>query len=296
MSRPDEPPPPPSYEILPQARQPVPADSLAKRSHDLVRADRYTGHLALQLLTLDPLHVGAGAPVLLNDQIARATLYVADAAGDAIMPIIPGSSIKGAVRNIAESLLGGGAPSDADVGSSAAGTLFGYAGDRAEAFASRIGFDDAHPSTGADTPAGLFRLPMAFRPRKSAGRRIYGPPKHLGQAQVPYEVVDRGTRFDTRLHLVNVSLAEMGLVLLCLGVDGSFELRIGGGKFAGLGRVRATVTGAKLRRDYRKADPEVLDAEATRELVEKALEKPLLSKEAEAPLVILRRTLGRGAT
>ncbi|MBX3249958.1 MAG: hypothetical protein KF901_22460 [Myxococcales bacterium] len=243
-------------------------------------------------MTIDAVHVGSGAPVL-YEEIVRGTTVSISNDGD-FVPVIPGASLKGAVRNVAELLLGGGAPDDRDVASTAVGDLFGYADDRAKsALAARVGFDDALPVAG-EPALGIARLPHPFQPRKAAGRRIYGPPAGVLRTDVPYEVIPSGERFRTRLHLVNVSDAELGAVLTCLGLDGTFNLRVGGGKFAGLGRVRCEAVEAWVRRGYESPRAERLDRTKTRELVRVAIEKRTLANGHERPLEVLRQALGGG--
>lgn len=280
-------PAPVNYVAVPPARDLVPASG--ENGHHRLHAGRYSGWIGLELIVLAPgLHVGAGAPVL-YDQLARSTVVTITEDGG-FAPVIPGASLKGAVRNLAELLLGGGAPDDSNVARTAVGSLFGYIQGN-ETFAARIGFDDALPR--AEEPAlGLALLPHPYQPRKSGGRRIYGPPKGALAKEVPYEVIGPGERFATRLHLVNVEIEELGAVLTCLGLDGTFHLRVGGGKFAGLGRVRIEPTGASLRRGYEGPHAQRLDAEATKKLVAEAIAKRRLAKDADAPLQAIRRELG----
>lgn len=226
-----------------------------------------------------------------NRQIVRGSVLVWNEDGD-LVPVIPGSGLKGVVRSLAEALLGGGSPfDDAEVATSAVGCLFGYV-DR-DAYAGRVAFEDALPDEGAADRVGITRLPVAFPPRVSRGRRIYGPPRQLGPATVPYEVTAAGVRFRTQLHFVNLTEPELGLVLLCLGIDGTFEIRVGGGKFAGLGRVRVEVGGARKRQSYREPRAERLDASQAGTWATALLSTPLLSPSATEQLAIIRRTLGR---
>lgn len=281
----DREPTPVNYRMVPAARQSaVPR----KITHERLHADRLTGWLGLELTTLDPVHVGAGAPIFDGREIARAMVVTLDEDGAA--PVIPGASLKGAVRNLAELLLGGGAPDDPDVADTAVGGLFGYIS-RSGEFAGRVGFDDAHAL--ADEPAfGVAKLPHPYQPRKQGARRLYGPPAGPRRGEVPYEVIPRGERFRTRLHLVNVTPGELGAILTCLGLDGTFFLRVGGGKFAGLGRVRAEVTGAALRSGYEQPGVQRLDAASARALAEMAIEQRTLAKDFEQPLEQIRRALG----
>lgn len=272
--------------LAPASEQVAP---LGERRHDRLFPGRLSGWIGLELTAIDFVHVGTGAPVL-YEEVARSTVVTVDVDGR-YAPVIPGASLKGAVRNLAELLLGGGSPDDANVARTAVGGLFGYIQGR-DTFHARIGFDDAHPL--ADEPAlGVAKLPHPYQPRKRAGRRIYAPPTGSLPREVPYEVIAKGERFDTRLHLVNVAIEELGAVLTCLGMDGTFHLRVGGGKFAGLGRIRVTATGASLRRGYETPKPERLGAEAARELVREAIAERRLARDAEqGVLPSIRQVLG----
>lgn len=285
----------------PQDREPTPVNYRAVTpararaqshvvTHERLHPDRATGWLGLELTTLDAVHIGAGAPLFDGKELVRATVVTFDDEREA-WPIIPGASLKGAVRNLAELLLGGGGPDDADVADSAIGGLFGYVSRRGGELASRIGFDDAR----ADEPSfGTARLPHPFQPRKQGGRRIYGPPLGALRGEVPYDVIPQGERFHTRMHFVNVVLGELGAILTCLGLDGTFHLRVGGGKFAGLGRVRVAVTGGSLRNGYAQPRPERLDAEAATAFATRALEQRTFAPGFEQPLEQIRRALGGG--
>ncbi|MBX3274759.1 MAG: hypothetical protein KF729_31125 [Sandaracinaceae bacterium] len=274
-----------NYRAIAPAREAVRLD---KPGHHRLESGRMSGWIALELTAVDAVHVGAGAPVL-YEELARATVVTFDEDGG-VAPVIPGASLKGAVRNLAELVLGGGSPDDRDVASTAVGSLFGYVAGN-DTFLGRIGFDDALPL--AEEPAmGLTKLPHPYQPRKAGGRRLYGPPVGALAKEVPYEVTAPKERFGTRLHLVNVAMGELGAVLTCLGMDGTFLLRVGGGKFAGLGRVRVEAVGGSIRRGYERPRPERLDAEAARKLVAEALAKRTLAKDAEQPLRLIRQALG----
>jgi len=289
---------PPTYKLLGSAERVdgVPVD---QRAHDHLDPRKLSGSIDLSFTTIDPLHMGSGVSnfFAFGDRDMRlARDIVVQWLGDMEAPVIPGASLKGAVRSIAEALGGGCDLSEPRCEPACAVcAIFGHLM-RDGGYLGRAGFDDAHPADpgqAADRMGALLG-PMPFQPRVSKGRRIYGVAPRPLDAPVPYVVVLREVSFKTRLHLTNITHAELGLVLLACGADGSFRLRIGGGKFANMGRVRTEVAGATLRRSYLTPAPELLDATAAGKLAEEAIEQATakLSTRASAVLVTLRATLG----
>lgn len=263
---------------LPDPPRQTKGPPLARRSHERLRAECLTGILDLKLTTESPLHVGSGAPALLpgahgkGPEVVRSLLLVAGNRAEAV-PVIPGASLKGVVRSLCEAIAGGcrlDAPCDPPCVICA---LFGHA-DKRGSFAGRIGFGDALPvdSEAALDHMGLSRLPQPHEPRRPDGRRLYGPAPRIDMpTQVPYEVVAEGVEFRFELQFVNVTLAELGLVMLALGGGGRFPLQVGGGKFAGLGLVRCAAVGLKLRTGFETPLPEHGDRAQAEEFVKKAL-------------------------
>ncbi|GAB4195472.1 MAG: hypothetical protein OHK0013_01650 [Sandaracinaceae bacterium] len=280
-----------NYAFLPQTGQAVPAPREDLR-HDRLSRGRITGSLELDLVAVDPIHVGSGAPVSLDGAIARAAVMTLR--DDVLVPVVPGSSIKGAVRSLCEALLGGGAPDEPNVDRTLAGSLFGYV-TRDEHFQGRIAFDDALPVSD-DPVTGTVRLPTPYQPRKAGRtRKIYGPPRGPQPKEVPFEVLASREVLRTNLRFVNVTESELGTVLLAMGLDGSFYLRLGGGKHAGLGRVRFEPVSAVLRRGYAAPTGERLDAASAKTFVARCLEKPVLADKAQGVIDTLRQVLGRSA-
>lgn len=64
--------------------------------HNRIERRRLTGRLALKLEVVTPLHIGSGSYRLVNGQLAWAFLRRGEA------PVVPGSSLKGVVRSLAE--------------------------------------------------------------------------------------------------------------------------------------------------------------------------------------------------
>jgi CRISPR/Cas system CSM-associated protein Csm3 (group 7 of RAMP superfamily) len=298
MRPPDREGPPPPYTILGSAGT-TKGPPLEERAHDWIDPQRISGSIDLSLTTIDPLHMGSGASNFwrFSDRDERLAREIVVQWIDGVeVPVIPGASLKGAIRSIAEALGGGCDMSEPRCDPACAVcAIFGHLL-RDGGYLGRAGFDDAHP---VDPKAAVDRTgavlgPIPFQPRVAKGRRIYGANPRPLDAPVPYVVVDRGVSFVTRLHLTNVASAELGLVLLAAGADGSFRLRIGGGKFANMGRVRTEIVGATLRRGYARPAPERLDAAGAGKIAEEALAKAAgkLSAKANEVLRTLRATLG----
>lgn len=64
--------------------------------HNLLDKSRFTGKMTLELSVVTPLHIGSGSYRTSNGQLVQAFLRDGD------IPVIPGSSLKGAVRSLAE--------------------------------------------------------------------------------------------------------------------------------------------------------------------------------------------------
>jgi CRISPR/Cas system CSM-associated protein Csm3 (group 7 of RAMP superfamily) len=64
--------------------------------HNRIDCHRLTGRLVLELEVITPLHIGSGSYRLIDGQLVQAFLRRGET------PVIPGSSLKGAVRSLAE--------------------------------------------------------------------------------------------------------------------------------------------------------------------------------------------------
>jgi CRISPR/Cas system CSM-associated protein Csm3 (group 7 of RAMP superfamily) len=290
---------PSNYKALPSAGT-RPGPNLDARSHEKLRSDTLSGQVDLVFTTVDPVHIGAGSHVVVDlgagprgTTLAR-SMIVVTAADGSFVPVIPGSSIKGAVRSLCEAIAGGCDLTAPCRPKCVTCCIFGHA-DQTSAFASRVGFDDAYPRSSAEAQdrMAFTNLRMPYQPRKRAGRRIYSPPVDVGRADVPYEIIDKGLDLLSRMQFLNMSEAELGLVFLALGLDQSFCLRVGGGKFGGLGRVRVTAPRVSLRKGYRSPAPSVLEGSSATGIVTRtagAAEKGM-DQRARGVLTTLRNTL-----
>jgi hypothetical protein len=230
--------------------------------HERILGEEYaSGRLAYELRALTPVFVASGAYALGEDvrhpdaPLVRACYRVDD------VPAIPGSSLKGVVRSIAEAVSSSCVtvtrldrrlvpyqperrdecqPEEA----CPACSIFGRLGRMSKVF-----FDDALLVSGRTA---LYRLPALYAPRAHQARATYqaGDGKFKGRKfyfhgrprpdpeQPPVEVIAPGSAVRGGVSFENLSHAELGLLCFALGLDGSFALKLGGGKPACLGSLQ----------------------------------------------------------
>lgn len=238
--------------------------------HDRLVPGRWTGTIELRLEAIDPVRVGTGTIVpFASPQGKRELVHGIVSRGD--LPVLPGSSVKGAIRSLVEALGGGCDPTGTNPCTPlcVACSMFGIVRTPSITWRGRVAFDDARPLRGnAKVTTAGFRLRTAFAPRKNDGRRVYGPkPEGLNGTELAW-VAPPGSRWFVTLAVTNLSEAELGLLLLALGQDGTFVPRLGGGKYMGLGRTRFTLRSARLRQSYVgppvELEGDALSAHATR--------------------------------
>ncbi len=177
---------------------------------------------------------------------------IADVARRSGTPVLPGSSIKGAVRQAFELLTPsceggsgcGSKPETTSVELCPACSLFGAGG-----YGGRLSFQEANPVAGM---AKLLRIevPRGWRPRERAAvegtYRIHGMGKARKQDGEPREKEEEAYSvsgdFQSKVFVTNASEDELGLVFLSLGFgQESGGFRLGGKKYHGMGSVRVGV-------------------------------------------------------
>ena len=236
---------------------------------DKLDARLLSGTLELTLCTLTPVHVGLGYSdfIKAGNQEYLAALQASKPVreNDAVRRryLIPGSSIKGAVRSIVEAITRsciritqsrhrpyipqgyGGCMSVNDL--CIACRLFG-----AQGYQGHVSFEDAVAPKGSLvllgtpllwTPArGGRGLPPRYLDRNHAkGRKFYrhaSPPSGAD----PRACIKSRAELPLRIHFLNLSEAELGVLLTALGLHPkhSFPIKLGGGKPVGLGSVQVT--------------------------------------------------------
>lgn len=208
--------------------------------HERFAPQCYSGRLAYRLQALTHLFVASGRYALSKDvgfdqgQVVRSCYRVAG------RPAVPGSSLKGAVRAVFEAVTPSCAVTDhrescrAQSGQNPelcpACAVFGAMG-----YLGRVRFGDAVWREGQTE---LYHLQALYRPRRRGGRKFY---RH-GRMQEdpnnePIEVIPQGSFLEGALNFEDLSAEEVGALCFALGLDGSFCLKLGGGKPACLGSV-----------------------------------------------------------
>lgn len=283
-----------NYAVLPPVgRQEGPG--LLAVSHDRLRPSRHSGALDLELEAVDRWRVGSGTviPVARPQGGQRREELAEDLMlWQGRVPLLPGSSIKGALRTLVEALTGGDWRSeDPERRLSPAASLFGAVGQGRTSFRGRVGFDDALPAPGSRPAITAEDLPSPYAPQEHlrTGPRIYG--NATGRpGEIPYLVVERGSRYRTRCAFQNLDASELGLLARVMGLDGRLCPRLGGGKFAGLGRTRFSLIGARLRKGAGPLRP--LDAEGARAELSGWLDACPLNPAQEAVMAVLHGQMG----
>jgi CRISPR/Cas system CSM-associated protein Csm3 (group 7 of RAMP superfamily) len=262
----------------PQQEKPydfVPLPEAVKRErpagHDGFKPGLISGAISGELLALTPVHVASGN--IEPTQDARVPLVKAHfRTGGKIA--IPGSSLKGVVRSIAEAIT----PSCVCVQSRAARDkmprgfepcevwderallcpacrIFGAMG-----YQGQVRFADAVLTQG---DFGTTLAPSLFAPRNYSplyynqrgqvrGRKFYfhGEP---ARGNVPLEVCTVGSRYAWHLDFTNLHEAELGVLLMAMGVsDASFMLKLGGAKPVCRGSVEVCLKSIEIQ-DNRQA-------------------------------------------
>jgi len=263
---------------------PIAAPSKSKTvGHESILGDGYaSGRLVYELRVLTPIFVASGSYALGEDvehpdaPVVRACYRVEG------VPAIPGSSLKGVVRSIAEAI----SPSCVTVTrldrrlvphqpkrrdeckpeeACPACSIFGRMSRM-----SKVLFGDARLVSGRTK---LYCLPALYAPRahraratyqaksgKFKGRKFYfhGQPRQ-DRDRPPVEVIVPSSVVRGMVDFENLSYAEMGILFFALGLDGSFALKLGGGKPACLGSLRTNPLRLELLNSdhFLRAEPSV---------------------------------------
>ncbi len=221
-----------------------------------------SGRLEVMIELQTLLHVSSGSYALSEDLGLKAGFVVKDMyrvlRDEFPIPAVPGSTLKGSVRSVVESVTnsclvvvsgrlrrklpsGQGRSCRGDRLCPACG-LFGAMGRLA-----RVSFSDALFVSGDSE---IFRLPALYRTRADdsyhyvnsqdqlKGRKFYlhgRPQKHQGGYA---EALKAGSKLRANIDFTNLTPPELGLLCFGLGLDGSFQLGLGGGKPLAMGRVK----------------------------------------------------------
>ncbi|WP_437327134.1 RAMP superfamily CRISPR-associated protein [Sorangium sp. So ce381] len=115
---------------------------------------------------------------------------------------------------------------------------------------------------------GDFRIDRSGREPEFEVSRLYGRKFYVGAnpstdgapRRQQVEVAPAGTRFCGAIHLFNVDAAELGALLVALGVEPKTYLKIGAGKGHGFGRAAVATVGYQLRDELRRSREPAIDA------------------------------------
>ncbi|BCW94589.1 MAG: RAMP superfamily CRISPR-associated protein [Fimbriimonadales bacterium] len=261
------------YDFVPFPNKPPARE--AGVGQDRLKANRLSGVLELTLETLTPVHVGSGYSdfVKAGNQEYLAALQasrrVVEENALRRRYLIPGSSLKGAVRSIVEAISrscvrvtqgkhrpyipqGYGGCLSADRLCLAC-RLFG-----AQDYQGHLQFEDALAPKGSLV---LLGTPLLWSPARGA-RGL--PPRYLDNRQAkgrkfyyharnpqgvdPRTCIKAGAELTARIHFTNLTAAELGLLLTALGLhpEHPFPIKLGGGKPVGLGSVRVILNAVAL--------------------------------------------------
>lgn len=270
------------------------------------RFSALSGRLELEIeVRSDYLYVGSGQIELFNNR-GREQAYYVFARRDGQL-IIPGTSIKGAVRSVVEAISnscvkltarGEGLPAshqpckDEDALCPAC-RLFGTTGYRGRVrFADAVPVEDVRPS--------IIKIADLWPPRQARGRKFYQSWQFRSLDLEParnhrfLEAVPKGSKFRSVLYFENASPAEMGLLIRAMGLDRSpndpnkiayvVPIKLGGAKPRCLGSVRFIPKSLRLLREGPALITSLLDGGVrvplTETLLEWLKEESLLDRQA----------------
>lgn len=267
--------------------------------HEKFHPKSYTGKLTCKLTTLTPLHVGSGIYELdNNDNPVRGQIT---AAGEVI---IPGTSLKGAVRSIAEAISASCVRiTRSDIARSLAlpaahACQLVTAGQQAKlcvccrifgalGYQGRASFTDARLLSGGTA---THQIQSPYPPRDSAwaykdaqkrfnGRKFYYHGQQVAaQHGEPYQVVTQNSEFEFTLHFESLSDAELCLLMVAMGVFDDIIIKLGGGKQAMLGSVEIAPTHLELQ----NTTDSFTDFSGGRQEIKEGITKHLLDEVGQA--------------
>jgi CRISPR/Cas system CSM-associated protein Csm3 (group 7 of RAMP superfamily) len=245
---------PKPYDFVPFADR---VDRIPPAGHHKAGQGLLSGSISAEIEVLSPVHVASGNIELNAD--SRAPLVKAHFRTGG-KPVIPGASLKGTVRSVAEAItrscvrvqsrsLRNALRSEfsacevrnENARLCPACRLFGAMG-----YQGQISFSDARLSRGS---LSAVLTPSLFSPRsdspiyydrqgRARGRKFY----HHGQlakGNVPLEVTNVGSRFNMHVRFTNLCKQELELLLISLGIGSTpFAFKLGGAKPACCGSVQ----------------------------------------------------------
>lgn len=291
---------PKPYELIPFPKN-RPFLKLPSGHHQYLR-DRQHGTLILKLEVQTALHISTGVIALGSDVGSPAPLIKTMMQGNDNKLIIQGSSLKGCIRSVYETITNSTLavisprhrhkipterlPCRNKENLCPASRVFG-----ALDWQGLVDFSDAQcenikPVTGY--------MPSLYSPRPDrndyytrgmvTGRKFYYHTRsviELGESRgVSVQQAAKNYTFSTRIHFTNLHSAELGALLISLGQDSKqpFALKVGGGKPIGMGTMEVTVEGieqvSNLRDRYTNynSQPTQLSGKSLQDLMQRMMQ------------------------
>lgn len=216
---------------------------------------KITGKINIKIETLTPLHISSGYLEEENDLIYKQFIRFNG------IPIIPGTSLKGCIRTIAETISYSCYLNSKEVDFNNFSqfksdknqnciicNMFGAMGKR-----SKIRFGDLYcKEVDAKSKITILKIPKFYKPHpdeslyyqngKYKGYKFYhhGDSKILQKGEVAYEFIDKGAVFEGSVWFENLTENQVNLLCFSLGLDGSIQPKLGYAKPAYYGSIKIT--------------------------------------------------------
>lgn len=221
------------------------------RSLDLTK---HTGRLELTIEALTPVHVASGVIKLTDDPYRLMARDIVRVGGE---PVLPGSSVKGCIRSIAEAISHSCvrlrrddvpdelAPCTRKNELCIACQIFGSFG-----YLAPVRFSDFRQTSG---DVALVGVPLFHQPGKdprlyrdgrwARGRKFYMHSAQQARGDSAMYVCTEGSYFEGTIEFANLDDRQLGLLLVALGLDSAhpFKPKLGGARPACYGTVAITV-------------------------------------------------------
>lgn len=237
--------------------------------HDQIAINRFSGWLEVEFLALRPVQVASGITDFIRTQSGE-RLALTNVVVQKTVPVLPGSSLKGAIRSLLEAICAScvllanprvrpylprrlGRCADPEKLCPAC-RLFG-----AQDYQGQVSFEDA---TVPGTSLQLIGTPLLWAPARSRGRGL--PPRYLerneargrkfyrhgqlAQGLDPRVAIREGATIYTRVYFDNLTEADLGLIISALGnhPQHRFPIKVGAGKPVGMGSIEVRLKAAVL--------------------------------------------------
>ncbi|MGA2402981.1 MAG: RAMP superfamily CRISPR-associated protein [Syntrophobacteraceae bacterium] len=267
---------PKPFDIVPFESKP---ELRALTGHDRF-GDASSGKAVFEIKTLTPLHIGSGIWTVEKGEVVREFIEVNG------KRVIPGSSLKGVFRMVAETIsrscvcktsakrlsINGLRECEVKDGKGKlcpTCSLFGAMG-----FKGRVHFTDSILKSGK---TGIRNIPPLYGPRPDSriykdttgqyrGRKFYfhGEPS---RGKEPVRVIEAGSVWECEMGFENLSEHELGLMLVSVGAIGGLIPKMGGAKPVCFGSFRVKAVRLEIRQMTQdlvsySAKPEVLESQS----------------------------------